>query len=77
MSVEARSVSNPLFNPSLNFGYFYNPGSETERAHLLTTVAYNLRMKSDYYKDATLSYSVRKDEALHRLLLDVGQGIIK
>ena len=54
-----------------------NPGSETERAHLLTTVAYNLRMKSDYYKDATLSYSVRKDEALHRLLLDVGQGIIK
>ena len=54
-----------------------NPGSETERAHLLTTVACNLRMKSDYYKHAILSYSVRKGEGLHQLLLNVGQGIIK
>ena len=53
-----------------------NPGSETERAHLLTTVAYNLRMKSDYYKDATLSYSVREGERLHQLLLDAGQGLV-
>lgn len=53
-----------------------NPGSETERAHLLTTVACNLRMKSDYYKDATLSYSVRKGERLHQLLLTVGQGLV-
>jgi len=53
-----------------------NPGSETERAHLLTTVAGNLRMKSDYYKDATLSYSVREGEQLHQLLLVVGQGLV-
>lgn len=53
-----------------------NPGSETERAHLLTTVACNLRMKSDYYKDATLSYSVREGEQLHQLLLKVDQGLV-
>ena len=53
-----------------------NPGSETERAHLLTTVACNLRMKNDYYKHTTLSYSVRKDEGLHQLLSNVGRGLV-
>ena len=47
-----------------------NPGSETERAHLLTTVAFNLRMNANYYKQATLSYKVRAGERLHRLLVD-------
>ena len=46
-----------------------NPGSEVERAHLLTTVAFNLRMNSDYYKNALLSYKVRIGEGLHKILL--------
>ena len=46
-----------------------NPGSEVERAHLLTTVAFNLRMNSDYYKNAMLSYKVHVGEGLHKILL--------
>ena len=46
-----------------------NPGSEVERAHLLTTVAFNLRMNADYYKNVMLSYKVRVGEALHNILL--------
>ena len=54
-----------------------NPGSEVERAHLLTTVANNLRMKEDYYQQCTLSYKVRLGERLHRLLDAAGRGVVK
>ena len=55
-----------------------NPGSETERAHLLTTVANNLRMNEDYYSLCTLSYSVRVGERLHQLLeANNGEGFVK
>jgi m7GpppX diphosphatase len=54
-----------------------NPGSETERAHLLTTVASNLRMNEDYYSLCTLSYSVRVGERLHTLLKENnGVGLV-
>ena len=55
-----------------------NPGSETERAHLLTAVADNIRMKFDYYQTCTLSYKLRVGERLHRLLKenDGGKGLL-
>jgi m7GpppX diphosphatase len=53
------------------------PGSEVERAHLLTTVAENLRMKELYYAEATLSYKVRVGEKLHGVLLqNNGKGLV-
>ena len=54
-----------------------DPGSETERAHLLTTVANNLRMNKDYYSMCTLSYSVRVASPLHQCLLENnGEGLV-
>ena len=53
-----------------------NPGCETERAHLLTTVAHNLRLDPDYYLKATLSYRVRVGEGLHRRLVEAERGIL-
>ena len=51
-----------------------NPGCEAERAHLLSTVAQNLRILPGYYSDAaTLSYKVRTDEKLHHLLAAAGK----
>ena len=50
-----------------------NPGSECERAHLLTTVADNLRRDAAHYAEhATLTYKVRVGERLHGLLRDAG-----
>jgi len=45
-----------------------NPGSEVERAHLLTDVAQNLRLDAGFYKRATLTYKLRVGEKLHALL---------
>ena len=48
------------------------PGSECERAHLLTSVAHNLRQDADFYKTATLTYKLKEGEYLHTLLRDAG-----
>ena len=49
---------------------YVNPGCEVERAHLLSTVAANLRIAEGYYADnAILTYKLRKGEKLHKLLL--------
>lgn len=45
-----------------------SPGCEAERAHLLSTVSFNLRLDPDYYAKANLLYKVRVGEALHSLL---------
>lgn len=44
------------------------PGVECDRAHLLTTVAENLDLAPDYYRNATLTYKVRVGEKLHAAL---------
>ncbi len=49
-----------------------NPGSEAERAHLLSTVAHNLRLDGDYYRKSTLVYKLRVGEKLHSLLTEDG-----
>ena len=47
-----------------------NPGCEAERAHLLTSVADNLKLRPGYYADdATLTYRLRDGEPLHKALL--------
>ena len=49
---------------------YVNPGCEVERAHLLSTVAANLRIAEGYYADiATLTYKLRNGEKLYKLLL--------
>ena len=52
-----------------------NPGCEAERAHLLRTVAQNLRLSEGYYADhATLTYKVRAGEKLHKRLVTAGKA---
>jgi m7GpppX diphosphatase len=53
-----------------------NPGCETERAHLLTTVATNLRLDPDYYAKVTLTYRLKVGEGLHQQLVEAGRGIL-
>lgn len=53
-----------------------NPGCETERAHLLTTVAQNLRLDPDYYAKITLTYRLRIGESLHKKLIEAQTGIL-
>ena len=51
-----------------------NPGCEAERAHLLSSVAQNLRLSEGYYAEqATLSYKVRVGEKLHGILGKAGK----
>ena len=51
---------------------YVNPGCEAERAHLLTSVADNLRRDAGFYEKATLTYKVRVGEKLHTLLQEHG-----
>ncbi|KAM7294087.1 m7GpppX diphosphatase [Ixodes scapularis] len=43
---------------------FEAPGTQVERAHLLSTVLSNLEMCGDYYQRATLGYTVKEGDAL-------------
>ncbi|KAJ1455427.1 HIT-like domain-containing protein [Pelagophyceae sp. CCMP2097] len=45
-----------------------NPGSEVERAHLLTTVASNLDRDAQHYDHAVLTYKLKVGEELHQIL---------
>ena len=49
------------------------PGCEAERAHLLTSVADNLRRDAGHYAAATLTYKLRIGERLHTLLEGAGK----
>lgn len=53
---------------------YSNPGSEVERAHLLTTVADNLRHKPDYYANAILTYKLKEGEGLYNILVSDGRA---
>ncbi len=55
---------------------YVNPGCEAERAHLLTSVADNLRRDAGFYEKATLTYKVRVGEKLHTLLQEHGQLLL-
>ncbi|KAH6923312.1 hypothetical protein HPB50_027125 [Hyalomma asiaticum] len=44
---------------------FEAPGTQVERAHLLTTVISNLEMCPDYYRQATLGFTVKEGDGLH------------
>ncbi|XP_077495237.1 decapping enzyme, scavenger [Amblyomma americanum] len=44
---------------------FEAPGTQVERAHLLTTVISNLETCPDYYQRATLGFTVKEGDGLH------------
>lgn len=43
---------------------FEAPGTQVERAHLLSTVVSNLEMCGDYYQRVTLGYTVKEGDGL-------------
>lgn len=44
---------------------FEAPGTQVERAHLLSTVLSNIETCGDYYQQATLGYTVKEGDSLH------------
>lgn len=51
---------------------FEAPGTQVERAHLLSTVLSNLETCGDYYQKATLGYTVKEGDGLHTKLEEAG-----
>lgn len=50
------------------------PGINCERSHLLDTVISNIELLSDYYKKATLSFTVRETDLLYKKYEDIING---
>ncbi|CAN7937107.1 unnamed protein product [Ixodes hexagonus] len=51
---------------------FEAPGTQVERAHLLSTVLSNLEMCGDYYQKATLGYTVKEGDGLYNKFREAG-----
>lgn len=45
-------------------------GVDVERAHLLLDIIQNLEADSNFYTSRTLQFRLRKNDPLHRALLD-------
>lgn len=50
------------------------PGNFCEKSHLLNSVIDNIRMKSDYYQQATLTFAVREKEKLNQAIEKAAAG---
>uniref|UniRef100_A0A224Z1A2 m7GpppX diphosphatase n=1 Tax=Rhipicephalus zambeziensis TaxID=60191 RepID=A0A224Z1A2_9ACAR len=51
---------------------FDAPGTQVERAHLLSTVISNLEAFPDYYQKATLGFTVKEGDGLHAKYKEAG-----
>lgn len=48
------------------------PGSACDRAHLLTTVINNIKIKSNYYQEVTLPFTIKQEGNLFSKYEELG-----
>ena len=51
-------------------------GSQVEQGHLLSDVISNLRLRSDYYQRATLTFGIKEGENLYKHYASIGYNFL-